>query len=103
MARDRLLAELEALVALLRSSGEDFWADWIATDRAAIAAADRNALSHFLSAFGGMGSLNDVVLRTQQGRVVRGQARRALEKQFAELTEAAYADARAILKGLDQA
>jgi hypothetical protein len=37
--------------------------EWLARDAAFIRAGDDDGLAHFPSAFGGMGSLNDVLLR----------------------------------------
>jgi Domain of unknown function (DUF6966) len=59
----KLLDSLDETVALLRRHAEQHWADWLAADRARIAEGDRYALDHLFSAFGGMGSLNDLVLQ----------------------------------------
>jgi hypothetical protein len=50
---------LEALHYLLSKTGASFWAKWIETD---IKLAEENTVDHHLSAYGGMGSLNDVVI-----------------------------------------
>jgi hypothetical protein len=59
----KLLDSLNETVALLREHSEEHWASWLAADRERIAGGDRYALDHLLSAFGGMGSLNDLVLQ----------------------------------------
>jgi hypothetical protein len=64
---DRLLANLDGAVALLRAYAKGHWADWLESDRAKIAGGDRYALDHLLSAFGGMGSLNDLVIHPVNG------------------------------------
>src|SRR5262249_9222640 len=57
-----LLDALDAAVALLRRYGKTMWADWLEQDRARIQNGDRYGVEHVLQAFGGMGSLNDVVI-----------------------------------------
>ena len=48
--------------AFLRSHNESFWADHVEHCVAFIDRSDAYGLSKFLSLFGGMGSLNDLVL-----------------------------------------
>ena len=59
---DRLLATLNSSVALVRSSEQQFWADWIESAGEGIAQRDPHGLDHLLGAYGGMGSLNDLYL-----------------------------------------
>ena len=54
-----LLAEMTALADRLRNAHPS-WSEWVAADRLRIAAGDGGGLDHFLSAYGGMGSLSDV-------------------------------------------
>ncbi len=56
---ERLLALLERLGAELRTAGDERWADWLARDAQLVRAGDAEGLRHFLSAFGGAGSLLD--------------------------------------------
>ncbi|MTI48430.1 MAG: hypothetical protein FH761_11350 [Firmicutes bacterium] len=54
---------LEALYKLLNETGETFWADWILKD---IKLWEQNkSKEHHLSAYGGMGSFNDLVICVQ--------------------------------------
>ncbi len=54
---------LEALYLLLDKSGVNFWRDWIGQD---IRLWEENkSVEHHLSAYGGMGSFNDVVICTE--------------------------------------
>lgn len=57
-----MLATLDSLIGLLRSSDQEFWADWIEFARERIQRRDPSGLDHLLSAYGGMGSLNDLYL-----------------------------------------
>jgi hypothetical protein len=59
---ERLIATLDSLVGLLRASDQEFWADWIETAREQIQRRDPSGLDYLLSAYGGMGSLNDLYL-----------------------------------------
>ncbi len=60
----QLLDALDEAIQLLRRFSIDRWADWLENDRSRIDGGDTAALDHLLSAFGGMGSLNDVVIYT---------------------------------------
>jgi hypothetical protein len=69
MASDgtELIYALDETVALLRSYGEKHWAEWLAGDRASIANGNAGGVTHLLSAFGGMGSFNDLFLSPANG------------------------------------
>ncbi len=58
----RLTACLRIVAERLRLEGNDFWADWVADSLGQIEARNATGLRHFRDAFGGMGSLNDVLL-----------------------------------------
>ena len=78
-------------MALLRRRGDTLFAEWLEGDRAKIAAGKTGALVHLLGAFGGMGSLNDVVFDDlHEG------------ERFRKLTGAIWANAKAMLEELDE-
>lgn len=60
---------IDKLVALLREhangSWELSWADRLEEDARFIRLGDRGSLDRFLASFGGMGSLNDILLHPQ--------------------------------------
>lgn len=65
---------LDEIAALLRAHGETHWSSWLAEDAERIRKGDPEGLRHFLSAFGGMGSLTDLVLCPENGhRIARSQ------------------------------
>lgn len=64
---ETLSGRLEAISAMLTSFGEKHWAAWLADDARRLRAGDPAALEHFLSAFGGMGSINDLYICPQNG------------------------------------
>ena len=59
---EKLVAMLEEAETSLRKHGNSHWADWLKKDRSLIGSLDLYGIEHLLSAFGGMGSLNDQVL-----------------------------------------
>jgi len=63
---EALASLLDEVSALLRTYNEWRWADWLDTDARRIRGQDFYGIEHLLSAYGGMGSLNDVVLAGAQ-------------------------------------
>jgi hypothetical protein len=57
-----LSEHLREAIAILERHGLEHWASWLRTDEARIRELDLYGLEHLLSAFGGMGSLNDLRL-----------------------------------------
>ena len=55
-----LVRDLHQVTDLLWRQGEDRWAAWLHTDRDLIRQGDIFGLDHLLSAFAGLGSINDV-------------------------------------------
>ena len=64
---DQLIGAATELTEFLRSFGEDGWADWVDRDVARIRAGDRYGIDHLLTAFGGMGSLSDLLIHPVNG------------------------------------
>jgi hypothetical protein len=60
---DMLVEWLLEAETLLRTYGETHWANWLANDAKRISRRDGFGLEHLLSAYGGMGSFNDVALQ----------------------------------------
>jgi hypothetical protein len=63
---DTLADAMDAVVVFLRARVHEpgdrmaFWADWVSTDSDRVRRGDAYGVKHFLSAFGGMGSINDL-------------------------------------------
>ena len=57
---EALAAMLDEAVTLLSRNHATHWADWLAKDAMRIRRLDFYGIEHLLSAFGGMGSLNDL-------------------------------------------
>jgi hypothetical protein len=92
----QLLLTMDEAVDLLRRVGEQWWSGWIAADRQAIERGDRRALDHFLSAFGGMGSLNDLQIDPHNGHHVGEDEVEAVNDLLSRLLGDAYRDAKAM-------
>ncbi|MEG3172186.1 MAG: hypothetical protein EOO77_04240 [Oxalobacteraceae bacterium] len=60
----RLAGTLEAMVTLLKLHGDNGWAEKVERCRSSIAQSDYHGVDRLLRLYGGMGSLNDVVLQS---------------------------------------
>jgi hypothetical protein len=60
----RLAGTLDAMTKLLKAHGDDAWAEQIERCRSSIALSDYYGVERLLRLYGGMGSLNDVVLQS---------------------------------------
>ncbi|CAJ0772427.1 DUF6966 domain-containing protein [Ralstonia chuxiongensis] len=58
---------LDEAASLLNAYEQTGWAEWLAKDAMRIRSHDGYGIEHLLSAYGGMGSLNDVVLQRSNG------------------------------------
>ena len=65
-----LIETLGALASFLRRHGETHWASWLESDVERLRAGDLGGVTHFLSAYGGMGSFTDLVLHPANGHRV---------------------------------
>ncbi len=59
---DELLEVLNDIIQLLESDGEQHWSKWIRQSRERLRNSDFSGIEHLLSAYGGMGSFNDLVI-----------------------------------------
>jgi hypothetical protein len=86
------LAELiEKAQALLTKHGEKHWASWLEQDTRRIRNLDLYGIEHFLSAFGGMGSINDLVLHPINGHLIQESETDAANTELANLLNRASA------------
>lgn len=85
---------LRALLQLMRCVGERHWAETV--ERALLnleMGATKRWIEEILSWYGGMGSLNDLVIAKVNGHNVEPQDEQALNAELARLTSALYARA----------
>lgn len=87
---ERLTTVLGQLRAMLEDA-EPRWASWIAGDADRLRRGDGDGVTHFLSALGGMGSLNDVVFRAPNDDPETIEETRALNERFRTLLSEGYA------------
>lgn len=85
-----LLSKLDRSVAFLERVGEDKWAAWLRADMTRLKAGDAYGLEHLLSAFGGMGSLNDLVIAPGNGHPVTAEEAGALTAEWRVLASETY-------------
>lgn len=57
-----LIGVLDELASVLESDGNNHWGGWMRKARSRLLNSDFSGIEYLLSAYGGMGSLNDVVL-----------------------------------------
>jgi len=86
-----LLKAIDECVAVLREANESQFADWLENDRAKIVTGKTRALQHLLSAYGGAGSINDILLEDSRA-----------QKRFSKLRSEIWKQADAMLRELDQ-
>jgi hypothetical protein len=59
---ENLICLLDQLAAVLESDGEAHWSHWARNARTRLLNSDYSGIDYVLSAYGGMGSLNELVL-----------------------------------------
>lgn len=67
---EELSKTIQEAADLLLSVGEQHWGNWLAKDAALIRRSDFRGVEHVLSAFGGMGSINDLIIHPINGHAV---------------------------------
>jgi hypothetical protein len=87
---DHLATLIDQTVELLKAHGEEHWADWLEADVRAIRARDGWGLEHFLAAFGGSGSLRDLIFHPMNGNAESAEDGRVATERLDELLSEAY-------------
>jgi hypothetical protein len=99
---DELVHALVETVALLRQQGVDGWADWLDLGRVRIQRGDGYGLDHVLGAFGGMGSLNDVVIHPANGNPIAAEDVDRVNRRLGELHTRIYTGATWVRRHFDR-
>jgi hypothetical protein len=86
----KLVKRLEETVDLLRSHGEERWAQWLSEDAARLRSGDSYGVTHLLSAYGGMGSLNDLIICPENGHRIKKKDVKRVNKRFQALKSEVY-------------
>jgi hypothetical protein len=92
----RLIANLDEITTLLRDHGETHWLPWAMRCRNELETYDSAAFDHVLGAFGGMGSLNDLLILTANGHAVRPGQEHSVNDRLSHLRHVIWDDATAI-------
>ena len=71
-----LVTQLDELDAVLRELDHEHWANWVAESARRLRGGDFSGITHLLDAYGGMGSLNDILPQTSTGDDRIDRARR---------------------------
>ncbi len=88
--RDELCQSLEGLIELLEPVEASHWVDWMRSDLHRLRAGDTYAVRHVLQAFGGMGSLSDLVIDPANGHPVSEREASRLNGRLGTLRDQAY-------------
>ncbi|CAM3100649.1 hypothetical protein BZK31_13295 [Pseudomonas floridensis] len=96
---EELIDVLDELAALLESDGDTHWSAWMRKARARLLDSDLSGADYLLSAYGGMGSFNDVVLGQTytNGVLAYKSGYGELNQRFSVLSGKAWELAKAIL------
>ena len=97
-----LLEALDELVTIFESHGEQHWSQWIRGDAAELRRGNLEGVRHFLSAFGGMGSLNDRYLCPENGDRITKAEVATVAARLSELRSEAWSLAREVLSSADR-
>ena len=89
-ALDDLLENLRKLVNLLERSGEVRWAAWFYQDLARLKAGDAYGIDHLRQAYGGTGSINDLLLSPYNGHSIPPGEAPTLNDELHRLLTAVY-------------
>ena len=87
---EALVSMLEETAELLRESGFAGWSEWFLIDAKRIRSLDFFGIEHLLTAFGGMGSFNDVVLHSRNEDGSPGHALHAENEKLDSLRTRIY-------------
>ena len=94
---DELLETLDEIIQLLESDGEQHWSRWMRQSHERLQNSDFSGIEHLLSAYGGMGSFNDLVIcqsyengkfRWKEGYVEKNEQLNTLRSKAWELADA---------------
>ena len=97
MAKEQLVADLRTMIALLDTYHVEHWSGWFSACLRQIEAGDVYGLQHVLDAFGGMGSLNDLLIHPTNGHPIDPRDVEAVDRELHDLREAVWSRATALL------
>ena len=92
----QLISILEQIEHLLVTHGEQHWSAWITRDITVIKKYDAHGIVHLLSAYGGMGSFNDLWLCAANGHRIDEMEVSGVNDTLSALRSEAYTLAKEI-------
>lgn len=92
-----LLESLDELATIFELHGDQDWSQWIRHHASEIRRGNLGAVRHFLTAYGGMGSLNDRYLCTQNGDRITDAETAYVNAQLSQARSNAWSLARELL------
>lgn len=97
---DRLVANVERALELLRSAGDLEWEPWLAAVHRELVAGDGHGLDRLLRGFGAMGSFNDLVLTPLNRHTVAPEDVSPVNEELSRLRSEMYDDATELRRDL---
>jgi len=85
-----LCERLKETVDLLVGNREEHWAEWLRTALGRIENGDLSGIDHLLSAYGGMGSFNDLVIQPPHGQSLNSPDCASVNERLALLRSEMY-------------
>ncbi len=95
---DELITILAETIILLRKYGVSHWADWLEKDMMLLEKSDFYGIEHLLSAFGGMGSFNDLYICQENGHIIEKEETVLVNDKLFRLNSSIYGLAETIRK-----
>lgn len=86
----KLVALLMAAQSLLAQYGEKHWSSWLENDARLIRNLDLYGVEHLLTAYGGMGSINDLVIHPTNGHKIKDSDVASANEKFEILRTKIY-------------
>jgi hypothetical protein len=90
----QLAGILDEIATTLESYGDKHWAGWISGDADRIRSGDLTGVTHFLEAFGGMGSINDFYVSPKNGHQINETEVKSVNARLSSSLSKAWALAR---------
>ncbi|MFC0349455.1 DUF6966 domain-containing protein [Undibacterium danionis] len=95
---EKLANLIQEASTLLLTHGEKLWGDWLRIDAQRVRSLDFYGVEHMLSAFGGMGSINDLVLSSMNGHNIEEKDVANANEKFQNLLGRIYEIAKRLAK-----
>lgn len=97
----QLVNMLYSVAASLEARGENHWSRWLRGDAGRLRGGDFSGITHFLDAFGGMGSLNDLYICPTNGHHIAEAEVCDFNARLSSAISEAWSLAKAIQRGHD--